>query len=271
MKNTIIGWTPTLLADNKLIPIDNIVVNTENEEKGQARLNSIDPAHVKNLEHSIRSEGLLNPIELEVDEWEETFDNSRFRVRDGNHRLAAERSRLAKLSGTHAHRVYCRVYKKVDDPNGELLWAAWQHQKNVHADKVCLPNSLKDSAAFLIKVLEGGEIPSASAALKRADWDGPAIEDGLRAYMKSDPSFKTMTHSQRDKLMQMVYNLKGKIYHHKIKRYAAAEVRDIIKNKLKHDTRPGKPCTNAEQIVRVANNDDWDKQVLAFYLSLIHI
>jgi len=267
-KKTIVGWNPTLLTDNKLIHIDNIIVDTENEEKGQARLTSIDVSHVQALEHSIRANGLLNPIEIEVIEWGGAFDDSFFRIRDGNHRLAAEKSRLLKLIGTQARVVACRVYEKNTDSNADLQWAAWQHQRNVHADKVCLPNSLKDSAAFLSKVLYSGELPEAYAACQRGDWDGPDIEDGLRKYMKKDPSFKTVTLSERDKLIEIVYDLKKKIYHHKIKRYAPAEIKDILKLKLKHDTRTGQPCKNAAQIVRIANNDDWDKQILAFYRSM---
>ena len=266
--DNILNWRPVVKISQKMIHIDQI--HFGNEEVSQSRLKSIDSDKSKDLERSIRAVGMKNPIHIEVNQWCGNYENSTFIGRDGNHRYGAKCSIFDKTNAGKSSMIECVVYEKNNNRSADLEWKIWQHSQNSHIEAICLPNSMEDSAHLLSTMLFAGKLcVKANKAIAANDWGNPAIEDALRKYMTADEAFKTRSLSDKDKLVEMVYTINGKVYHHKIKRYTQNNTKALIKSKFGVATS-GSVSNCGNRIVRVANTNDVHAQMMAFFKSMIN-
>jgi len=263
---SLLSWQPTIKYKTKLIHIDNIVFD---ETRSQVRQGSVDNEKVKELEGSITAIGMLEPIDVEEDEFKpQDPDATTYLGRDGKHRYTAK-TNLHQRYGKGHELIPCRVSEKNNSSDAELQWKTWQISKNVHADKTHLSNSLEDYANHLSVLLRAGKLnKTATTAFRNSRWDTSDIEEGLREYIGADDSFKTLSHAKRDKLIDMVYENNGAMYHHKIKRYTASEKRKILSKKF-NTLKVGQLSQCGKRIVKFATSDDYHAQILGLLRPML--
>ena len=257
----IMGWNPTVKYTNKLISISQI--SNSDEVKKQCRVNGTDQDHVNEIKIGIEAVGMKEPIDVEINNWDPTdFAKSTFIVRNGNHRFNAKRELKHK-------KIDCKVFEKNTSLDADLQWYHWQNRQNTHHDKIHLSNSFDDNANLLSKLLFANQLnKEATDALRNSDWNSRAIENGLRAWMKTDSCFAGLSKSKRDKIVEEVYAQNGRTYQPKIKRYTKSDKVDLLKKDF-FTTGPGVLSVDGKRIVRTPTNNDGYAQLLNCLTPLI--